>query len=198
VIILTVKTIKGTGIVKNGQIFIPVLRPAGDGILRVTAPLTAGAYKIRYTICWEWVIVVREVSFMRPPPPESARFNAAKTAKTSASLRYPAPMNAQTAGYAIRRSGRINGKAVCSTALIMNSLYLRPDFIKMCPDTIGTEADHLRDSPGNTAAMPASPHGKFLLVNSSAVIFSISECSIYLPPVYELSLFSAKQLNKNN
>jgi hypothetical protein len=57
VIILAVQAIKRAGIVKDGQVVIAVLRTAGNGISRVTAPLAAGTYKISYTICGKGVIV---------------------------------------------------------------------------------------------------------------------------------------------
>jgi hypothetical protein len=57
-IILAIQAIKRAGIVKDSQIFITILRSAGNGILRVTAPLPAGTDKICDTVCGKGVIVV--------------------------------------------------------------------------------------------------------------------------------------------
>jgi hypothetical protein len=90
---------------------------------------------------------------------ELSGFDAAKAAKASASLGYSAPVDTERAGNTIWCTWGIDRKSVRGTAMIMDSLDFRPDFLKMPPDTISAEADHLRDGLGSLAAVLTCTHG---------------------------------------
>jgi len=158
VIILAVKAIKRTGIVKDGQVFITILRPVGNGISRVAGPLTTGTDKIRYTVRGKGIMVIRQVPFMGSSSLEFSGFDAAKAAKACAPLRYPAPVDAERTGNTICCTGRSHRKSICPPAVIVNGLDFRPDLLKMRPDTIRTEADHLGDGLGRLIAVLTRTH----------------------------------------
>jgi len=162
VIILTVQAIKRAGIVKDSQVFIAVLRTAGNGISRVTAPLAACTDKICYTVRGKRIIVGGQVPFMGSSSLEFAGFDAAKAAKACASLGYPAPVDAKSTGDAICCAGRIDGESVRSAAVIVNGLDFWPDLVKMRPDAIGTEADYLRDGLSGLAAVLTCTHKAYV------------------------------------
>jgi len=68
-------------------------------------------------------------------------FHSPQPAKTGSIFRNPAVMDAQTAENAVICSGRIFREAVGSSAVSVNVFNLRPDNIKMGPDTVGTKTD---------------------------------------------------------
>lgn len=158
VIILAVEAIKRTGIVKDGQVFITILRPVGNGMSRVAGPLTTGTDKIRYTVRGKGIMVTGQVPFMGSSSLEFSGFDAAKAAKACATLGYPAPVDAERTGNTICCTGRAHRKSIFPPAVIVNGFDFRPDLLKMSPDTIRTEADHLGDGLGCVIAVLACTH----------------------------------------
>ena len=78
---------------------------------------------------------------MWPPPPDPAVFNFPKAAISCGSLPYSTFLYTQRTGYAMWCAGRLLRKTIDLTAMLVNTLYLWPDLIKMRPDTISTKAD---------------------------------------------------------
>ena len=62
--ILAIKTVKGTGMIKDGQVVATMLRAAGDGISGIATTCTAGTSKISYAVCGERIIVVGKITLV--------------------------------------------------------------------------------------------------------------------------------------
>jgi hypothetical protein len=63
-IVLTIETIKGAGVIKYGQVVVPVLRTSTHGVLWITTAGATGTDKIAYAVCGQGIIVVGEVALM--------------------------------------------------------------------------------------------------------------------------------------
>jgi len=94
VIILAVQTIKGTGMIKDGQIFVTIFRSIGNGVKRITTSCTCWTDEVPHTIGGKGIIVVGEVPFMRPSPLDLAVLDSSKATKAPLTCRYPASMYA--------------------------------------------------------------------------------------------------------
>ena len=86
-IVLTVQTVKCTGMIEYCQIFMSVLRPFGNRILWIPAASTAWANKITDAVCRKGIVVVIQVSFVRPSSVYFAVLYSPKTAKTRSPVR---------------------------------------------------------------------------------------------------------------
>jgi hypothetical protein len=78
---------------------------------------------------------------MRPSSTDQAVFYSSQTAVSCASFRYAAFPNTQRTGFTFRHTGRVLRETIGPSAFLMYMLDLRPDLIKMTPDTIGTKTD---------------------------------------------------------
>ena len=80
--------------IKDGQIFMIVFRPIGNSVKRVTTSSSCRADEASYTIGGEGIIVVGEISLMRPPPLDLAFFDPSKTTKAPPTFTHLASMYA--------------------------------------------------------------------------------------------------------
>ena len=140
-IILTVQTIKCTGMIEYCQIPVAMLWPFRNRIFWISAAGTAGAYKITDTICRKGIEVVIQVSLVRPSSANFSVLYSPKTAKTCSPVRNSASVKAQSAGNAVCCTGGLLRKAVCPSTVLVNLFNLRPDKLEMGPYTVGTKAD---------------------------------------------------------
>jgi hypothetical protein len=90
---------------------------------------------------------------------EFAGFDATEAAKACSSFRYHTPVDAEPTDNTICFARRIYWKSICPAAVIVDGLDVWPDLLKVCPDTINTEADYLRDSFSSLAAVLTCTHG---------------------------------------
>jgi hypothetical protein len=127
--------------IKYRQIFIAVFRTFGRRISGISAARTSRANEVSHTVGGKGIIIVGQVSLMGSPAENSAVLNPSKSAEADAVFRNFTVMDTQSAGNAVRCIRGIHGKAVGSSAAIMNGLDLRPDIFEMRPDTVGTKAD---------------------------------------------------------
>jgi hypothetical protein len=91
-VILTIEAIKGTGMIKDGQIFVTVFRALHVGILGIPATSACWADKISYAIGGKGIIVVRKLPLVRPSAPYLATSYMAYAAKTSPAFRDLTPV----------------------------------------------------------------------------------------------------------
>jgi len=138
-IVLAIKTIEGTGMVENGKISVPILRPIGDGVSGIAAAGSGGTDKIGDTIGGQGIMVVIQVPLMGTTPANRSTFHHAETTVPRPPIRNHAAMNTKGTGDAVFRTGRICRQSIGLPAVVMDLLYLRPDGIKMIPDTVCTE-----------------------------------------------------------
>jgi hypothetical protein len=97
-IILTVQTVKGTCVEKDGKVLVTTLRTLRDGILRVTASCAARTNKATHTVGRQGIVVKREVPLMGPTPFQFPAFHASKPTKSPPAFRYLTTVYAQGAG----------------------------------------------------------------------------------------------------
>jgi len=146
-IILTVQAVKGAGMVKNRQVAVTDLGSSGNRILRKTAAGTGRANKITHTVRGQRIVVIIKIPLVGPAANDAAVSHAAQTAKPGPTFRYRAAMNAQAAVNAVISPGRINGKTVCPSAVVVNFFDLRPDNVKVLSDTVTAKTDGLGNGP---------------------------------------------------
>jgi hypothetical protein len=68
-VILAIKTVKGTRMIEHGQVLVSVFGAFQIGIARMPAACACRAYKLSHAIGWKWIIVIRKFSFVGPPAP---------------------------------------------------------------------------------------------------------------------------------
>lgn len=146
-VILTVQTVKGAGMVKNRQITMSEFRSFGNRILRISAAGAGRADKIAHTVGGQRVKVKVQITFMGPAADDTPVFHAPLTAEPCLTFGYGAVMNAQTTKNAVIFTRRLQRKAVCPAAVVVNFFNLGPDRIKVGPDTIGAEANSVGNGP---------------------------------------------------
>jgi hypothetical protein len=158
-VILTVKTIEGTGVMEDSQVFTAMFRTVCNSIFRITTARTTGTNKISHTVCWEGVIIIRKIPLVGAPSNYLAVYNSTESTKTKASLGDFTLVQTEAAAKSGLSLGRIFRKTVRFTSTRMDLLDLRPDFIKVRPDTICTEAYYPRDDWAAFAAVSARAQG---------------------------------------
>ena len=143
VVVLTVKTIKGTGMIKDSQVLVSAFRACCTGIARILTARARGAHKSRYAIGWKGVVIKGESSFVRPTSLQLTVSDVAEPTKTCAPFWDLASVDTKRADYTVWIAGRLHRKAVGRAASGMSLGDLRPDFREMGPDAVGTEADNI-------------------------------------------------------
>ena len=139
-VVLTVQAIKCTGMVEYGQIPVAVLRPSGDCISGISAAGTAGADKITDAVCRKGIVIIIQIPLVGPSAADLAVLHSPQTAKTCSLFRNLASVDTQSAGNTVHCMGGILRETVSSSTVLVNLFYLRPDNIKVSPDTFGTKA----------------------------------------------------------
>lgn len=82
---------------------------------------------------------------MGSPAANSVVFHPAEAAKTGSVFRNFAPMDAQTAGNAVRGIRRGLGKTVSPATPLVDLFDFRPDTVELGPNTVSTKADGIRN-----------------------------------------------------
>jgi len=111
-----------------------------------------------YTVCGKRIVIIRQISFMRPAPGEPPIFYRPKSTIPLAALRDPAFLETKGTRDTITSTGRVFRKAKVFTALVVDRLDLLPHFTEMGSDTISTKPNCPRNSPGFFTTMLAGSH----------------------------------------
>jgi hypothetical protein len=115
---------------------------------------------------------------VRPATFDQPLFHSSQAAEASPSLGYPAAVKAEGAGDTCHRLGRVAGKAVVFSALIMYPLYLRPHLIEPVLDALPAKADHVRDGLCFPSAITASTHMKPTEIRLMIAFCSSLSCTL--------------------
>lgn len=65
-VVLAIKTVKGTRVIEDSQILVSVFRTFQIGIPGIPRARARRTDKISHTIGWKWIMVIGEVSFKGP------------------------------------------------------------------------------------------------------------------------------------
>jgi hypothetical protein len=82
VVVLAVKTVKGTGMVEDSQVLVSVFWTFCIGITRISTARARRAHKTGHTISWQGVIVKGEFSLVGPASLQLPVPDMTETAKT--------------------------------------------------------------------------------------------------------------------
>ena len=126
-VILAIKTIKGTGVVEDSQVVVAMLRAAGDGISGEATARTTGTDKISHAVCGQGFVVIGKISFVRATTLYLPAPHSAKTAKTHTTFRDSAKVKAERTSHTVFCPGRVRRQTIRFTAAVMNPLDLWPD-----------------------------------------------------------------------
>ena len=137
--ILAIKTVKGTGMIKDGQIVAAMFRAFGDGISRVATACTAGTDKISHAVSGEGIIVVGKISLVRAPTSQLPILHPSKPAKSHTTLGDPALVKAELAGDSGVGSWRDFRKTIRFPGTSVNFFDFRPKILKVGPDAINAK-----------------------------------------------------------
>lgn len=129
--------------IKDGQIFVTILRTIGSGVPGVSRAGTCWTDEGPNTIGGKQIIIVGEIPLVRPSPYDLSVLNPSKAAKAPPSFRDLAPVHAQRAGQAKCRAWRIFRESVCAAAVHMNPFDFWPNLPKMPFNTVRTKADNI-------------------------------------------------------
>jgi hypothetical protein len=143
VVVLTVKAVKGTGMIKDSQVLVSVFRASCIGIARIPTARARGAHKGGYAIGWKGIVIKGESSFVGPASLQLTVSDVAEPTKPCAAFWDLASANTKRAAYTLWIAGRLHRKAVGRAASGMSLGNLRPDLREMAPDAVGTEADNI-------------------------------------------------------
>ena len=158
VVILAIETVKGTRMIKHGQILIPVFRTVQIRITWIPTTCPCRTDKIGHAIGRKWIIVIGKLPFVGPPAPQLSSLNMPHTTKACRTFGYPTPMETQGTGTPAFITGSFRGESVGPAAPGMNRGNLRPDFREMTTDAICTEPNDIRDRLSRFFAISASSH----------------------------------------
>jgi hypothetical protein len=158
-VVLTIETVKATGMVEYGQILVSQFRPFGTGIARIAASGACWTHKAGHAVGREGIIVKGDIALMGASPFQLSIPNLAKPAKTGQPFWNLALVQTYVAGNALRITWRLYGQAVGLTTPGMNLRNLRPDFRKMPPDAICTETNHIGDRLARRSTETTPTHG---------------------------------------
>jgi hypothetical protein len=85
-VILTIKAIKGTGIIEDSQIVMAMFRAVGNSILWIATARTTRTNKITHTVCGKGVVIIGEISLVRPAALYLTVFRSAEAAEANTAL----------------------------------------------------------------------------------------------------------------
>ena len=131
--------------VKNGQIPVTIFRAFCKSISWITASGSSRTDKISNTVCRQLIIVIIQVALVRSTSFKPVVFNSSYTTESWFTIRYLASIGTKLTYNTIFGSGQIFWKTKCSPAALMYLSYLRPNNIKMFPDTSDTKANGIRN-----------------------------------------------------
>jgi hypothetical protein len=139
-IILTIQAVEGTGMIKDSQIVVAVLRTSGYSILGIATSGAAGTDKTSDAVAGQGIIIVRKIALVGATADDLAAFYSAEAAEAHTALGDFTLVQAEMAGNAGLSSGRILRQTVGLSGTRVNLFYLGPNFLKVGPDAICTEA----------------------------------------------------------
>jgi hypothetical protein len=139
-VILTVKTIEGTGMIENSQIVVAMLGSVGYSILGIATPGAAGTDKTSDTVAGQGVIIIRKIALVGATSDYLAVHNPTESTKANPALGDFTLMQAKLAGNSVLCPRGIFRQTVGFAGTRVNLLDLRPNILEVGPDTICTEA----------------------------------------------------------
>ena len=159
-VVLTIQTVEGTGMVEHGQVVMAMLRPFKDSIRGVATARAARTNKVSHAVGGKRVIIIRKIALVRTAAFYGAALHSTKSAEAYAVFRNSALVHTELAGDASLCPGRVFRKTIRLPAAIVHPLDFRPHFLKIGPDTIYTEANYSGDRWTAVAAMTARAQAK--------------------------------------
>ena len=144
--ILAIQTVEGASVIKHSQIGMTMLGSGGYSILGMPTPGATGANKTSNTVAGQGVIIIRKIALVRATSDYLAVYNSAESTKADIAFGDLTLVQAELAGNPVFRPGGILWETVGFSGTSVNLLDLRPNFIKVGPDTICAKAYHLRNS----------------------------------------------------
>jgi hypothetical protein len=127
-VILAIKTVEGTCMIEDSQILVSVFRTFQIGIARIPTARAGRAYEFSHAIGWEWIMVIRKLSFVGPSSPYFSSLDMPYSTKACFAFRDLTPVETKGTGGTAFIMGRLYWKAVCPAAFGMNLFDLRSDF----------------------------------------------------------------------
>jgi len=181
---------------EDSQVVMAMFRTVCNSIFGITTACTTGTNKITHTVCWKGVIIIGKIPLVGASPDYLAVYNSTEPTKAKASLGNFTVVQTKAAAKSGLGPGRIFWKTVGFTSTGVNPLDLRPDFIKVGPDTICTEAYYIGDDWAAFAAVSAKAQAisKYSFANISHVLpkkisavgFQVSDFGFLLPDTRNL------------
>jgi len=80
-VILAIKTVKGAGMIEHSQILVSVFRTFQIGIAWIPTVRACRTDKCSHAIGWEWIIVIKKLSFVGPSTPYLSALDMPYTTK---------------------------------------------------------------------------------------------------------------------
>jgi hypothetical protein len=142
-VILAIKTVKGTGMIEHGQVLVSVFRTLRIGIAWIATACARRADKVAYAVRWKRIIVVREFPFVGPSAPKLSIPDMPYATEAGCTVGDLASMVTQGTRKAFFITGRFCRKAVRPATLGVDLGDLWPDFRKMVTDAIRAKSDHI-------------------------------------------------------
>jgi len=156
--VLAVKTVKITGLVKDGQIEISSFRPGLVGKLRETCARSSGTDEIRYTIRGQGIKIPGHKGFLRARSNKSPLSVLPNSAVAESSLRNATAMKAKVTGktsFGLRwKFGKTKGLSSGSVDFLYGGFYFRP----VVSYAAYAKTDPIRDGLCPLPARKAGPH----------------------------------------
>lgn len=97
-IVLTVKAVKGAGVIEDGKVVMTILGSCRGGIPGIAASGAGRANKGAHAVCGQRIVVIRKVSFMGPAALDPAGLHPPEAAETGAAGWYAALVRTKPAG----------------------------------------------------------------------------------------------------
>ena len=118
-VVLAIKAVEGACVIEHCQVLVSVFRTVCVGVTGISAARARGADKSSHTVGWKRVVVVGEVSFVRPAAPQLSVPDLPDTAEAGFTVRDLASVETKLTVQASFVAGRFYGKTIGPTAFCM-------------------------------------------------------------------------------
>jgi hypothetical protein len=108
VVVLAVKTVKGTGMVKDSQVLVSVFRAFCIGIARISTARARRAHKTSHTIGWKGIVIKGEFSLVGPASLQLPVPDVTEPAKTCPAFWNLASVNTKRTADTLWIAGRLH------------------------------------------------------------------------------------------